>query len=114
MHLEAPQAARVTPLRRPGAPDLGPAPVDAPSDRFAEIFDLARERELRHPPPEALDAVAEAVRTLEALDAAGLQVRFDLTRGLTASLRELDGTLVRPLALREVVDPPSLLPPDAA
>jgi hypothetical protein len=86
-------------------------PIDG---SLAEVIDLTRERQLRHPPPEALDALAESTRALEELDAAGLQVRFDLTRGLTASLRDVEGTLVRPLTLREVVDPPSLVPPDAA
>lgn len=110
MHVEASHVARVTPLRRSGAPEPDRPPVDG---SFAEVFDLARERELRYPPPEALDALAEAARTLAELDAAGLQVRFDLTRGVTASLRDADGALVRPLGLHEVIDP-SLLPPDAA
>ena len=83
--------------------------------RFAEVFDLAAERERRSPPlPEALAAVDEAARVYRELDAAGLQVRLDLTRGVSAQLRGHDGTLVRPLSLHEVVDPSGLLPPDAA
>lgn len=108
---EAPCAARVSSLsdRRPAEPSRAPAPAD----RLAEVFDLALERELRDPPPEALQAMADAALALERLDAAGLQVRFDLTHGVSAQLHDAAG-LVRPLGLREVVDPPSLPPPDAA
>jgi hypothetical protein len=112
MHLEASQLAKVTPL-----PVRSPALPAAPTvpGRFAEVFDLAAERERRSPPPpEALAAVDEAARVYRELDAAGLQVRLDLTRGVSAQLRGHDGTLVRPLSLHEVVDPSGLLPPDAA
>jgi hypothetical protein len=112
MHWEAPPAGRVSSLsdRRP---DPSP-PSPAPSDRFAEVFDLAAERDRRTPPPAALEALVDAAQALEQLDAAGLQVRFDLTHGVSAQLRDGDGQLVRPLTLREVVDPSSLPPPDSA
>jgi hypothetical protein len=107
---EAPSVARVASL--PDRPMADPSPA-APG-RFGQVFDLAVERDRRTPPPEALDAIAAAARTLEALDAAGLQVRFDLTNGVEAQLRDADGALVRPVSLREVIDPSSLLPPDSA
>ena len=95
MHLEASQLAKVTPL--PVRPPAMPAAPTVPG-RFAEVFDLAAERERRSPPPpEALAAVDEAARVYRELDAAGLQVRLDLTRGVSAQLRGHDGTLVRPL-----------------
>ncbi len=79
------------------------------------MYDLAVERERRTPPQEVLDAVDEAARVYEVLDAAGMQVRFDLSAtGVAAQLRDRSGALVRPLTLHEVMDPSSLLPPDAA
>src|SRR4051794_3393733 len=112
MHLEASRLAKVTPL-----PVRSPATPPAPTipGRFAEVYDLAAERERRSPPPpEAIAAVDEARRVYREIDAAGLQVRLDLTRGFSAQLRAHDGMLVRALTLREVVDPSGLLPPDAA
>jgi hypothetical protein len=112
MHLEASRLAKVTPL--PVRPPASPAGPTIPG-RFAQVFDLAAERERRSPPPaEALAAVDEAARVYRELDAAGLQVRLDLTRGVSAHLQTHDGAFVRPLTLHEVVDPSGLLPPDAA
>lgn len=111
MLFEASHVARVTPLpARPAAPPFPPA---APG-RFAHVYDLALERERRTVPPEAIEAVAEAARACERLDAAGLEVRFDLSGGLSATLCRPGGDAVRALTLHEVVDPTSLLPPDAA
>jgi hypothetical protein len=112
MHFEASHIAPVTPLHP--RPQVKTDAAPAAPGRFAQVYDLTAERERRTPPPEALDAMAEAARVYDELDAAGLQVRFDLTRGVTAQLRDHDGALVRPLTLREVVDPSALLPPDAA
>ena len=111
MHFEASRIASVTPLPLPPTPIGADAPV---SGRFARVYDLAVERERRTPPPEVLDAVAEAARVYEELDRAGLQVRFDLSSGVSASLHDRSDGSVRPLSLHEVVDPSTLLPPDAA
>jgi hypothetical protein len=112
MHLEASQLAKVTPL--PVPPPGSPAAPTVPG-RFAQVYDLAAERERRSPPhAAALAAVEEAARVYRELDAAGLQVRLDLTRGVSAQLQSHDGALVRPLSLHDVVDPSGLLPPDAA
>ena len=111
MHFEASRIASVTTLPLP------PTPADpaAPStERFARVYDLTVERERRMPPPEVLEAVAEAARVYEELDRAGLQVRFDLTAGVSAALQDRDDGSVRPLSLHDVVDPSNLLPPDAA
>ncbi len=103
--------ASVTPLPVPPIK----AVVAQPNTGFAELFDLASERERRKPPQEALDAVDEAARVYELLDAAGMQVRFDLTAsGVSAELRDRSGAVVRPLSLHEVMDPSSLLPHDPA
>jgi hypothetical protein len=111
MHFEASRIASVTPLPLPAAPA---SPWATPeTGRFARLYDLAAERERRTPPPEVLDAVAEAARVYEELDAAGLHVRFDLISGASAQLHDGEGA-VRSLTLLEVIDPTSLLPPDAA
>lgn len=103
--------ASVTPLPVPPIK----AVVAQPNTEFAQVYDLAAERDRRSsPPPEVLDAVDEAARVLELLDAAGMQVRFDLSAGVSAQLRDANGAIVRPLSLHEVMDPSSLLPPDAA
>lgn len=111
MHFEASPIASVTPLPLPQTPAGPAAPI---TGRFARVYDLAVERERRMPPPEVLDAVAEAARVYDELDRAGLQVRFDLSSGVSASLHDPGDGSVRPLSLLEVVDPSSLLPPDAA
>ncbi len=112
MHFEASDVAPATPLL-PRA-SVAPGGASPPSGRFARVYDLATERGRRSPPAEVLDAVADAARALEELDAAGLQVRLDLTGGVSPELRDRNGSLVRSLTLREVVDPSTLLPPDAA
>ena len=111
MTLQRTNAAAVAPL--PLRPPMRPVLPRATGG--AEVIDLAAERERRMPPPEVLEAVEEAARVYERLDAAGMRVRFDLTQGsgLRAELRDRTGA-VRSLSLREVVDPASLLPPDAA
>jgi len=110
MEFQSGNVARVTPL------PARPRPLAATSGRPARVFDLAAERVRRLPPPEALAAVDEAARVYAALDAAGLQVRFDLSAGsgVQAELRDASGSKVRALTLAEVVDPGSLLPPDSA
>jgi len=111
MYLQRSPVASVTPLPVPPFR----AVVAQPNNGLAEVFDLAAERERRSSPPqEVLDAVDEAARVYELLDAAGMQVRFDLSAGVTAQLRDRSGGIVRPLTLHDVMDPSSLLPPDAA
>ena len=111
MYVQRSPVASVTPLPVPPIK----AVVARPNTSFAEVIDLAAERERRNgPPQEVLDAVDEAARVYELLDAAGMQVRFDLSGGVSAQLRSHSGALVRPLTLHEVMDPSSLLPPDAA
>lgn len=111
MYVQRSPVASVTPLPVPPIK----AVVAQPNTGFAQVFDLAMERERRLPPPEVLDAVDEAARVYELLDAAGMQVRFDLSAsGVSAQLRDRSGAVVRPLTLHEIMDPSSLLPPDAA
>jgi len=108
-----PPTASVTPLpARPQAPATH-APRLQP---FGRVYDLAEERERRTVPHEALAAVAEAARVYEQLDAAGMSVRFRMLpgEGVGAELRDRSGA-GRPLTLRQVVEPASLLmPTDAA
>ena len=110
MHVQRSPVATVTPLPLPSIKSV----VAQPNTGFATVYDLAAERGKRTPPQEVLDAVDEAARVFEQLDAAGMQVRFDLSGGVSAQLRDHSGALVRPLTLHEVMDPSSLLPPDAA
>jgi hypothetical protein len=113
MYVQRSPVASVTPLPVPPIK----AVVAQPNTGFAEVIDLAAERERRssEPPQEVLDAVDEAARVYELLDAAGMQVRFDLSAtGVSAELRDRSGAVVRPLSLHEVMNPSSLLPPDAA
>src|SRR3954464_6117636 len=99
--------ASVTPLPVPPIKAVAARPTTTPPT-FAEVYDMAAERERRSSPPqEVLDAVDEAARVLELLDAAGMQVRFDLSAGVSAQLRDRSGALVRPLSLHEVMDPSS-------
>jgi hypothetical protein len=112
MLIQASDIAYVTPL--PTREELEPDAAPVRTRRFARLYDLEVERCRRTPPAEALEAVAEAARVHAELEAAGLQVRFDMRGGLSAELRDRRGALVRPLTLREIVDPTSLLPPDDA
>ncbi|HWV86468.1 MAG TPA: hypothetical protein VNZ62_13550 [Capillimicrobium sp.] len=111
MTLQRTNAAAVTPL--PLRPPMR-AVLPQSGSGFAEVIDLAAERERRTPPPEVLEAVGEAARAYERLDAAGMHVRFGLVEGcgVTAELHDRAG-VVRSLSLCEAVDPMSLLPPDA-
>jgi hypothetical protein len=104
--------ADVLPLRhRSGHRSQGP--LKSAQSR-AEVIDLAHERDKRIP-DEVLDAMTQAGAFWEHLDAAGLHIHFDLTQhGVSAVLRDEHQGLSRPLSLAEVVDPPHLLPPDAA
>jgi hypothetical protein len=103
--------ASVTPLPLPSIKAVVAQPNTVP----ATVYDLTSERERRTLPEEVLEAIEEASRVWEQLDAAGTQVRFDLSAsGVDAQLRDRSGALVRPLTLKEVLDPSTLLPPDAA
>ena len=110
MYVQRSDVAAVTALPLPPVTAL----VPRLSTGFAQVFDLAEERARRVPPPEVLEAVDEAAHMVQLLDAAGMQVRFDLSGGVSAQLRDRTGAVVRPLGLHEVMDPSSLLPPDAA
>jgi hypothetical protein len=115
MSLEMPQrahTAEVLPLRhRPHRRARGP--LKGAQSR-AQVIDLAVEREKRIP-NEVLEAMAQAEAYWEHLDAAGLHVHFELTRdGVSAVLRDEHQGLERPLSLVDAVNPPHLLPPDAA
>lgn len=112
MYVQRSPVATVTPLPLPSIKPVVAQPTHPPT--FATVYDLAVERDKRTPPQEVLDAVADAARVYELLDAAGMQVRLDLSAGVSAQLRDHSGALVRPLTLHEVMDPSSLLPPDAA
>jgi hypothetical protein len=115
MSLEMPQRAHsadVLPLRRRSR-SRRRGPLKSAQNR-AQVIDLAVEREKRIP-NEVLDAMAQAEAFWEHLDAAGVHVHFDLTRdGVSAVLRDEHQGLERPLSLVDAVDPPHLLPPDAA
>jgi hypothetical protein len=114
MSMDAMQLATVTPLPAPRVP-LSPAP-----DRggFARVYDLAAARDLRQltVPAEALDAVEAAARVYEELQARGMHVRFSLRpdEHVGAVLHDRRTGTSRRLSLDEVVDPSTLLPPDAA
>jgi hypothetical protein len=59
------------------------------------------------PPPEVLEAIAAADAAYERLDASGRHVRFDLdpaTGGLTCELTDGEGTALRRLSPRAVLD----------
>jgi hypothetical protein len=115
MSLEMPQRAHsadVLPLRHRSR-RRSRGPLKSAQNR-AEIIDLALEREKRIP-NEVLEAMAQAEAFWEHLDAAGVHVHFDLTRdGVSAVLRDEHQGLERQLSLVDAVDPPHLLPPDAA
>lgn len=73
------------------------------------VIDLAEYRANRRPDPVPEEALAEldaASRVYDALIAQGHELRFDLPeRGgrVRAELRAIDGTVVRPVALTEVL-----------
>ena len=73
------------------------------------VIDLALERALRRPtavPDEVLAELDAASRVYEALLAQGHELRFDLPAEggrVRAELRSVDGDVVRPVALSEVV-----------
>lgn len=79
------------------------------------VIDLQAWRAARHPetvPHEVLDEMDLAGRVYDALLAQGHELRFDLPREggrVRAELRSLDGDVVRPVALAEVLgfDPPA-------
>jgi hypothetical protein len=73
------------------------------------VIDLTDWRAHRRPDPipaEALAEVEAAARTYDALLAQGHEVRFELPRDggrVKAELRSLDGRLVRPVSLTEIL-----------
>lgn len=79
------------------------------------VIDLQAWRASRHPetvPAEVLDEMDLAGRVYDALLAQGHELRFDLPRDggrVRAELRSLDGDVVRPVGLSEVLgfDPPA-------
>ena len=105
----------------PIVPPSGPPP---PSDRFgrtqptppegngfAQVFDLSVERAKRTRmttpaiPQTVLDEMSAARRVLDALDAQGAELRFELENGkVRAELRSVDGTVVRQVPLTEAID----------
>ena len=106
----------------PIVPPSGPTP---PSDRFgrtqqptapegtgfAQVFDLSVERAKRNRmttpaiPQSVLDEMSAARRVLDALDAQGAELRFELENGkVRAELRSVDGTVVRQVPLTEAID----------
>src|SRR4051812_42062420 len=103
----------------PIVPPTGPMP---PNDRFArptapavgtgfaQVFDLAAERARRAEaappiPASVLDEMGAAARVLDALDAQGHELRFDLVGGkVRAELRTADGTVVRQVPLAEAIE----------
>jgi hypothetical protein len=86
--------------------------------RFARSSRAARVRSdaiPATPPPEVLDAIAAAHAASERLDAAGQQVRFDLdeaTGRLQCELTGVEGTRLRSLSPRAVLDLAAGAPPD--
>jgi hypothetical protein len=77
---------------------------------FARVFDLTAERVRRDAaipalPQSVLDEMSSAARVLDALDAQGHELRFDLVNGnVRAELRSVDGTVVRQVPLAEAID----------
>ncbi|HWT94211.1 MAG TPA: hypothetical protein VN238_14495 [Solirubrobacteraceae bacterium] len=79
------------------------------------VIDLQAWRAARHPetvPHEVLDEMDLAGRVYDALLAQGHELRFDLPREggrVRAELRSLDGDVVRPVGLAEVLgfEPPA-------
>jgi hypothetical protein len=72
------------------------------------VIDLQEQRALRRPesvPAEALHELDLAGRVYDALLAQGHELRFDLPPGgpVRAELRSLEGHIVRPVALAEVL-----------
>src|SRR5690349_21694563 len=107
----------------PIVPPSGPTP---PSERFgrtlqptapegtgfAKVFDLSVERAKRNRmttpaiPQSVLDEMSAARRVLDALDAQGAELRFELEQDgrVRAELRSVDGTVVRQVPLTEAID----------
>ena len=79
--------------------------------QFARVYELAeaRRRRMTGPdriPEEVWEDISRAGQLADDLHAQGRAVRFDthhLTGGVVASLVDLDGNVVRPIGLREVV-----------
>lgn len=84
--------------------------------RFARVFELAAAREARPLPAAASESIPAEVwaevdrahRLADDLAARGQEVRFDVHRlsgRVVATLCERDGSVVRPLALTDLVPP---------
>jgi hypothetical protein len=98
-------------------PDLAHGPGRAPGARpthageFARVYELAeaRRRRMTGPdqiPEEVWDDISRAGQLADDLHAEGRAVRFDthhLTGRIVASLCDLDGNVVRPVRLHDVV-----------
>jgi len=86
------------------------SPPGQVGDGFAQVFDLQAERARRERtapaiPPAVLDEMNAARRVLDALDAQGHELRFELEPGrVRAELRAVDGTVVRQVPLTEAID----------
>jgi hypothetical protein len=82
--------------------------MTAGAGRADNVIDLLEWRANRRPEPVPREALAEldaAGRVFDALLAQGHELRFDLADEgrVRAELRSVDGTVVRPVALAEVV-----------
>lgn len=88
--------------------------------RADNVYDLAEWRAYRRPeplPPAVLHDIEVAGRVYDALFALGHEVRLDVPADggrVRAELRTLDGELVRPVPLVELVDVAGPLPDPAA
>jgi hypothetical protein len=81
-------------------------PAGEGHDNVIDLMDWRAHRRPDPIPAEALAEVEAAARAYDALLAQGHEVRFELPRDggrVTAELRSLDGRLVRPVALSEVL-----------
>jgi hypothetical protein len=77
------------------------------ADNVIDLQDWRAHRRPEQIPAEALAEIDAAARTYDALLAQGHELRFELPRDgglVTAELRSLDGRLVRPVSLSEVLD----------
>jgi hypothetical protein len=86
-----------------------PVPPHPVGPEFAKVFDLSAERARRLStpaiPPEVLQEMTAARRVLDALDAQGHELRFELEAGrVRAELRSVDGSVVRQVPLAEAID----------
>ncbi len=99
-------------------PSRASDPRRAEADGFAQVFELAAARQTRPLPAAAAESIPAEVwaevdrahRLADELAARGQEVRFDthrLSGRVVASLCDRDGSLVRPLALTDLMPPGS-------